>query len=553
MPSVIINKPAYGNNRRDIVKATSYGHLDVLKYFIEKGESVNYVDDNSNTLLHFAVIYRNLNVLKFLIEEGADIDKSNDSGETPLNSAASLLSAKDKHDSKEDYIGSLIQRSFLESIELLLAAGADVSKGNHKGRSPLFFAASVGNLEVVELLLDAGADVTQADDKEITPLYEASRQGHLKVLELLIKKGSDVNKHGSLLYAATENGHFEVMKLLLAEGANPNTANGNGETPLYTAAENGHFEVIKLLLENGANPNAANGNGETPLLVAVKNADKTLVKLLIAAGANVNYVHSDGQIALSAAVSLAHETIAKLLIAEGAVIDQTDVSGRTTLHVAVQNGHLEMARLLLQEDSKEAVRKFFGSFRFMSDKFIEFTFADSYVDQATVDGETSLYIAAKNGHIEMVQLLLEEGNNSLLALYFRAFSYVHSSLSGDDYHYLSVKYWIGGANINKPDIYGVTPLAIAVKNSYTQVVRLLLFKCADVYSIDNFGNTPLSIAKQDGNTEIIELLEDHQHTLENRDESIDYCFSAYETASHVFTDIYTYVTGEDSSGHADEL
>ncbi len=45
------------------------------------------------------------------------------------------------------------------AVELLLAAGAKPSAGNHLGRTPLHYGAATGNLAVVKMLVEAGSNV----------------------------------------------------------------------------------------------------------------------------------------------------------------------------------------------------------------------------------------------------------------------------------------------------------------------------------------------------------------------------------------------------------
>ena len=58
-------------------------------------------------------------------------------------------------------------------IERLLASGANPGKTDKKGKSPLHFAACLGQLETVRLLLQQGAQVNPRDKTLATPLLEA--------------------------------------------------------------------------------------------------------------------------------------------------------------------------------------------------------------------------------------------------------------------------------------------------------------------------------------------------------------------------------------------
>jgi len=64
---------------------------------------------------------------------------------------------------------------------------------NKYGATPLHHAARLGHKETVELLIAEGADVNAKDDKGGTPLHVAAWEGHTEVAELFIAKGADMN------------------------------------------------------------------------------------------------------------------------------------------------------------------------------------------------------------------------------------------------------------------------------------------------------------------------------------------------------------------------
>src|SRR5690349_15565433 len=107
--------------------------------------------------------------------------------------------------SDKDAIRSLIQKKTVNAAE------AD-------GTTALHWAAYRNDLESVDLLLKAGAKANAANDLGATPLWNAS-----------------------------QNGSAAIVKRLLDAGANPNLALLAGETPVMVASRSGYPQVVELL------------------------------------------------------------------------------------------------------------------------------------------------------------------------------------------------------------------------------------------------------------------------------------------------------------------
>ncbi|CAH0044263.1 unnamed protein product [Clonostachys solani] len=66
-----------------------------------------------------------------------------------------------------------------------------------------------------------------------------------------------------------------------------------------------------------------------------------------------------------------------------------------------------------------------------------------------------------------------------------------------------------GADVNRPDAYGATPLLRAVRGEYQAIVELLLENDADLSVPGKYGETPLWRAASEGHQAIVELLLDN--------------------------------------------
>ena len=127
------------------------GTLGIIRVLLDAGADVN---GGGGTPMYMAVHRQNIEVLLLLIEAGADVNRRNfdfhpyhyHRGSTALHVAA----ANDEW---------RCPKKNLLIIQLLLAAGADVTLRDEQDASPLWNAiATVRPFEIIKTLLDAGSD-----------------------------------------------------------------------------------------------------------------------------------------------------------------------------------------------------------------------------------------------------------------------------------------------------------------------------------------------------------------------------------------------------------
>ena len=162
-----------------------------------------------------------------------------------------------------------IRSSLLAAFLILLLFTLSACGG---GLSPLYSAASKGDIREVERLLDEGADVNPKSNHDTSALVYAAGLGHLDIVKLLIERGADVNWRlasgwSALIYAAY-NGHHNIAKHLIENGADVNAKSTDGDTALMFSAKHGHTEIVKLLIEKNAYVKAKNHEGMTALDLA---------------------------------------------------------------------------------------------------------------------------------------------------------------------------------------------------------------------------------------------------------------------------------------------
>jgi ankyrin repeat protein len=246
----------------------------------------------------------------------------------------------------------------------------DLSGG---GLTPLIYAARANSLETVQALLAKGADVNQT-----------SGYGW------------------SALLVATQNRFYQLGAYLLDHGADPNKPNNGGWTPLYLAVDNrniesgdypvrkgdmDHLDFIKKLLDKGANVNARmkdstetrtvftnqwlDENGATAFLRASQSSDLVVMRLLLAHGADPKIATVGNVTALQVAAGIgwvdgltyewsekANVEAVKLLLDLGVDPNTQAETGRTALHGAGHKGRTAIIRLLVDAGAKLETRDY---------------------------------------------------------------------------------------------------------------------------------------------------------------------------------------------------
>ncbi|HVS25080.1 MAG TPA: ankyrin repeat domain-containing protein, partial [Gammaproteobacteria bacterium] len=239
----------------------------------------------------------------------------------------------------------------------------------------------------------------------------------------------------------------------IAAGADVNAAQGDGTTPLHWAVYKVDAELVAALLERGAKPNVVNKYGSSPLAEAVKIADARLVKMLLDAGADVESPNDDGQTALLLAARTGALDVAKELVAHGANVNAKETwRGQTAVMWAADGSFPEIVQLLISHGADVKLRAI------ANDWDAQIT-SEPRAQYRPTGGLTALLYAARSGCSRCVRSILE-----------------------------------AGADTNRPNPDGITPLAIAIDNFHYDTARVLLDAGANPHTWDWWGRTPLYVA-----------------------------------------------------------
>lgn len=433
---------------------------------------VNVKNKKGYTPLFLAVSNNDLRMVKLLVEDGgADVDEKNGpEGFTSLFQASA--------------------RAYNTIVEYLLSeADADPNIQTNSGFAPVFQAAFDGFATVVKLFLeqpDTQINIRNGDGDWLV-LEAASEKGYFGIVKMLIDDGrADVNlqdRYGySALFQAAKNGHTKVAQLLAEEGqADIEMKHGEEEiTALWQAANNSRVEVVQYLLDVGADANTKNRAGFAPLFWASFYGYDDVVELLVNTGkARVDDRNGDTQwTALHGAAEGGHPEIVKFLILEGkANANLRDKQGITPLYDATEYNRLETVKAILKYgnvnvDQVNGDKAWTVLMKASSEGFAEIvrhllTETDTTVDLKTNDDFASIHIAAANGHLEVVKLLVLEGKANVDIRNGNG-EWTALDAASDRGYTDIVRFLIqdGGATVNVKDNTNKSPFFYAAQNGH---------------------------------------------------------------------------------------
>ncbi|KAF7179729.1 hypothetical protein CNMCM7691_008779 [Aspergillus felis] len=286
-----------------------------------------------------------------------------------------------------DLLGWAVQEGHIPAAKLLLARGILLTKPRSNWTSALHIAAAKGFLELVQIMVEAGADLTARNGKGLTPLmvacYNKQRVVAAYLTEQMRRKDLDIHDSRQLTavhYAIMMAKDINMVRLLLDRGADPNLCPPNSLSALYAAicancpdiagclldawarpANDGEIReiwyititrdfrgLISRLIDNEVDPNITIVHGYTPLHLAVQQNRSDAVEELLKGGVNPNCVIDVFQLSpLHMASSQGLGQITGQLLENGADVNARACDGATPLLHAARSLREDIVKILL--------------------------------------------------------------------------------------------------------------------------------------------------------------------------------------------------------------
>ncbi|KAM3592863.1 uncharacterized protein V6R79_000664 [Siganus canaliculatus] len=354
---------------------------------------VNYLDKSKSSPLHLAVRGGNFDTIRLCISYGAKVDQQQNDKSTPLHLACTqgaievvklMLSSFDQ---VEDIINltdgayqtPLHRATIFDHTELadyLISLGADLNCTDCKGNSPLLLATSCGAWKTVTLLLSKGADVNVRDKCGCNFLHLSILQpkGLKNLPEEVLQRNSvkallsceDNEGCTPLHYACRLGIHDSVKNMVGLSGqVGLECKSKDKKSALHFAAQYGRINTCQRLLETITDSrllNEGDERGLTPLHLASKEGHTKVVQLLLRKGALFHCDYKGWTCLHHAAAAGFTQTMEILLSANPKLLDKVDEDGNTALHMAAREGHVAAVRLMLARGADLVLNKTDTSF-----------------------------------------------------------------------------------------------------------------------------------------------------------------------------------------------
>ncbi|WP_430974210.1 ankyrin repeat domain-containing protein [Sunxiuqinia rutila] len=196
-----------------LLEAVKQNKLQLAEEKLNAGADVNTRDENQRSLLLIATQARHFEMAQLLVAHGADVNQQDNQLASPFLHAGAtgqtellklFLANGARFDVFNRYYGSALipacERGHVETVRLLAnTQGFPIDHINRLGWTALLEAIILGDgsaryQEIVQILIAAGCDISLPDGEGVTPLQHAKRANQTAIVKLLKEAASQKAK-----------------------------------------------------------------------------------------------------------------------------------------------------------------------------------------------------------------------------------------------------------------------------------------------------------------------------------------------------------------------
>lgn len=443
--------------------ATMLGNVAAVQTLLEIGASPHVLADKGKTVVHLAAEFGQASLITCLLDKGCDVSPDDACGRTPLHLAA--------------------RRGYCAAVDALIARGAHVEEKDCNGWTALHYAVKGSQEAAVLLLIDSwGAAISAQTDEGHTALHIAIQttfpDDHGEAY--IPRPRSEADRKYKTFEAANR-----ICRLLLEKGIDVEAGDAKGRTALQAVAsalsssdifmdrmlmDSISQSIAQLLLSCGATVAVRDGSGRSALFEAAAAGNRVLACLLLE-----HLTHSE-LLAMEDTEWAQYPRAFQLrdLIEKWLVVQQCPAGGSEAERTRVEMLHLlfEMAVYTLADEKPSAELLFEAAEKGYAVVVSMLIGREAAGDVITVQAKSSaLVLAAKEGHGDVVRILLEVGVDidAQLHLPGRTTALQEAARHG---HVAVVQTLLNsGANMHVGEI---DPISTAAAKGHHRIVEMLL-------------------------------------------------------------------------------
>lgn len=354
----------------------------------------------------------------------------------------SLSSVKEKMQAHDPDTASLMIRSGVaseaseaETTDLLLSAiKKDQSLVLHsllKKETPfpikakheaMRHAISNNQLGAVKTMLDYDFPRELKMEDGTTPVAWAIKENRLAMSRLLLsnKFSANAEKEATqpLEIAVKDQTPSWMVKHLVSSGADTNFMMQDGKAPiLHEIILNRELSALMPLLNGKTDLEQVDADQKTPLFKAVATSEKEKVEQLVLHGADPKRLdeRQRNYLQITQIFSDSPE-ITQYLIDQGLEVNEKNAEGKNSLDLALEYSRFNAARVLLKNNAVTSSDTFTRMYNSGNSAAVAVMIKAALVDPnaALSTGDTILIDSIKEGKVEMVETLLNQGADANL-------------------------------------------------------------------------------------------------------------------------------------------
>jgi len=468
---------------------------EILSLFIEnKNFDSTLVDMDWNWYLH-KLMKDDTKILKKLLQTNIDINLINTFWETPL-----ITMIKESRN-EEDIIIKLDLLLEKENLNLNIQ--------DNLWKSLLLYSIEKSYNKLFSKLLKSWTNPLQIDNEWNSTLILAAQKNNIDIIkELLEIKEININAQNNIwetaLHIAFQKWNFWIINLLLDKWIDLDSFNLEKQNILISSIDKSDIKILNWITKYNPDYEVELENWTTPIFLAIKRENTEIIKKLIELWVNINHIDDEWKNPIYKALIIQNINIIKLLLenkVDLSTLEIKNIEDKIDIEQLIEtwtwkttNEEWDITPLL----SVACSNNDFNAIKLLLDNKV-------YINEIDSNWKNCLNYVVNFDSINIWKLLInkwinidnkdnEEEKTPLL---------IASWLGYTDYVKLLLEKW---ADINAVDVNWINSLIIATLNWFTKVWKILINNWIDVNSEDMAGFTSLYYAVKWNNIELVKSI-----------------------------------------------